>query len=66
MAKIAMLCPFSHELCKECAYYRGRHYYLCFSKEYRGYIGKSKESIKEGFSGRRSPESKRKGIASKC
>lgn len=46
MAKIDMICPFSHILCKECAYYRGRHYYLCFSKDYRGYIGKPRASIK--------------------
>ena len=38
MAKTAMLCPFMDEPCKECAYYRGRHYYLCFCEEYRGYI----------------------------
>jgi len=47
VAKIAMICPFSDELCKECAYYRGRHYYLCFSKEYRGYIGKPQKKIKQ-------------------
>jgi len=40
MAKIPMLCPFSKELCRECTVYRGRHYYLCFQKEYRGYLGK--------------------------
>lgn len=43
MAVLKMLCPFSHELCKECAHFRGRHWYLCFCKEYRGYIGKPKE-----------------------
>lgn len=43
VAKTAMLCPFSNKLCKECAYYRGRHYYLCFSKEYRGHIGEPGE-----------------------
>jgi hypothetical protein len=40
MAKIPMLCPFSKELCRECTVYRGRHYYLCFRKEYGGYLGK--------------------------
>ena len=40
MAKIPMLCPFSKELCRECTVYRGRHYYICFRKEYRGYLGK--------------------------
>ena len=39
MAKIPMLCPFSKELCRECTVYRGRHYYICFRKEYRGYLG---------------------------
>jgi hypothetical protein len=41
MAKAEMICPFSSKLCKECALYRGRHYYLCFCKRYRGYVGKS-------------------------
>ena len=40
MAKIPMLCPFSKDLCRECTVYRGRHYYICFRKEYRGYLGK--------------------------
>jgi len=48
MAKINMLCPFSHRLCDECPLYRGRHYYLCFCKKYRGYIGESKENAKSG------------------
>ena len=48
MAKLSMICPFSHKLCKDCALYRGRHYYLCFCKEYRGYIGESKENTKSG------------------
>jgi hypothetical protein len=43
MAKTIMLCPFSYRLCDECPLYRGRHYYLCFCKKYRGYIGESKE-----------------------
>ena len=38
MAKAEMICPFSGKLCKECALYRGRHYYLCFCKQYRGYV----------------------------
>ena len=41
MAKEDMICPFSGKLCKECAIYRGRHYYLCFCKQYRGYVEKS-------------------------
>ena len=36
MAKEKVLCPFSGQLCKECPLYRGRHYYLCFNKSYRG------------------------------
>ena len=39
MAKDRMICPFSNRLCEECALYRGRHYYLCFCQEYRGYLG---------------------------
>ena len=40
MAKEKMLCPFNGQLCKECPLYRGRHYYLCFSKKYRGHLEK--------------------------
>ena len=43
MAKEVMICPFSGELCRECPIYRGRHYYLCFSKKYRGHIEKPGE-----------------------
>jgi hypothetical protein len=39
VAKDRMICPFSNRLCEECALYRGRHYYLCFCQEYRGYLG---------------------------
>ena len=46
MAKTDVLCPFTHKLCKECALYRGRHYFLCFCKQYRGYIGGAKENTK--------------------
>jgi hypothetical protein len=45
MAKKRMLCPFSGKLCKECPLYRGRHYYLCFCKEYRGYLDEPGEAI---------------------
>lgn len=48
MAKTNMLCPFSQRLCSECPLYRGRHYYLSSCQQYRGYIGKSKESTKPG------------------
>ena len=43
MAKENMICPFSGKLCRECPIYRGRHYYLCFSKRYRGHIEKPGE-----------------------
>lgn len=36
MAKVSMVCPFSNKMCRDCAIYRGSHYYLCFKKEYRG------------------------------
>jgi hypothetical protein len=38
MAKTPMKCPFNGKLCIECNLYRGRHYYLCNCKNYRGYI----------------------------
>jgi hypothetical protein len=41
-----MMCPFSSRLCEECALYRGRHYYLCFCQEYRGYLGNPGEGAK--------------------
>lgn len=41
-----MICPFSGRLCEECAFYRGKHYYLCFCPEYRGYLGQPGESTK--------------------
>jgi hypothetical protein len=44
MAKTKMICPFSGELCVECPQYRGRHYYLCFAKKYRGYLGEEKDN----------------------
>jgi hypothetical protein len=43
MAKRRMLCPFSSQLCRDCSVYRGRHYALCFSEGYRGYLGKPGE-----------------------
>jgi len=36
MAKIAMACPFTHQVCTECPIFRGRHFYLCFAKALRG------------------------------
>jgi len=41
MAKMGMMCPFSGKLCRECALYRGRHYYLCFNEKYRGHLVES-------------------------
>jgi len=46
MAKINMVCPFSKKLCHECPIYRGRHYFLCFCEEYRGYIDQPEENTK--------------------
>jgi len=43
MAKKPMICPFSKKLCRECSFYVGRHYYLCFFKDYRGYLADQKE-----------------------
>ncbi len=36
MAKVTMTCPISRGLCVDCGIYRGRHYYMCYSKEYGG------------------------------
>jgi len=47
MAKWKMNCPFSGKGCKECSIYRGRHYFLCFSKRYRGVIGDRVENFEE-------------------
>jgi len=51
MAKEKMLCPFSGKLCKECPLYRGRHYYLCFSKSYRGHLENEGEAAGENKPG---------------
>ena len=42
MAKQTMRCVFSDKLCKECALFRGRHYYLCFSRNYQGHRNQKK------------------------
>ena len=47
MAKIAMTCPFSNQICRDCAVYRGSHYYLCFKKEYRGCLVGDNGKVKE-------------------
>jgi hypothetical protein len=44
MAKAKMICPFSGKACKECAIYRGRHYYWCFNPKYRGHLNKSDQA----------------------
>ena len=44
MAKEIMICPFSGKACKECAIYRGRHYYWCFNPKYRGHLNKSDQA----------------------
>ena len=47
MAKIKMQCliSISGDLCKNCALYRARHYYLCFRDNYRGHLRKPKNAI---------------------
>jgi len=52
MAKEKMLCPFSGKLCKECPLYRGRHYYLCFNKNYRGHLENADEAAGENNPGK--------------
>jgi hypothetical protein len=47
MAKLPMRCPFNEKMCEECQLFRGRHYYLCTNKNYRGYI-KSDKKIDTG------------------
>lgn len=54
MAQTKMICPFSHKACVECSFYRGRHYFLCFCKEYRGYVGENQNHGNQDF-GRREP-----------
>ncbi|OGP64713.1 MAG: hypothetical protein A2169_01925 [Deltaproteobacteria bacterium RBG_13_47_9] len=53
MAKKEMVCPFLGGLCKNCAIYIGRHYYLCYCIKYRGYIGRrgtiKKAATRHGF-----------------
>ncbi len=46
MAKIKMICPYSNRLCFECPTFRGRHYYLCFCKQYKGYLGNKEDEVK--------------------
>ncbi len=42
-----MICPFSGRLCRDCAIYTGRHYFLCYSKKYRGSLGLWSEGERE-------------------
>jgi hypothetical protein len=41
-----MICPFLGAACRNCAIYIGRHYYLCYSTNYRGYIGRRRAANK--------------------
>ena len=43
MAKTKMRCLFSSNLCRNCALYRARHYYLCLRDNDRGGISKPGE-----------------------
>ena len=49
MAKKKMMCPFSGIGCRECTLYRGRHYFLCYSRKYRGVVGDRTEDFKEAL-----------------
>ena len=42
MKTVKMACPITGGMCLECAVYRGRHFYLCFSKD-----EESKEALRE-------------------
>jgi hypothetical protein len=58
LAKKEMICPFLGQPCKNCAIYIGRHYYLCYCANYRGYLG-GKRRTKKG-SGHRTFGAKKK------
>ncbi len=49
MAKLDIVCPFTHRPCKECAIYRGRHYYLGFYEQHQGGAGQSKGNTESGI-----------------
>jgi hypothetical protein len=51
MAKLKMKCPFSNNLCRNCSFYIGRHYFLCYKPEYRGHINNpgNKKDKANGF-----------------
>lgn len=49
MAKNKMLCPFSNKLCRECPIYKGKHYYLCYRREYRGHLENSENRPEQGL-----------------
>lgn len=53
MAQTKMICPFSQKACVECSFYRGRHYFLCHCRQYRGYLG---EKNKDGSKASPHPE----------
>jgi hypothetical protein len=45
MAKAKMICPFSGIICQECPTYRGRHYFLCYCKNYRGFLPEALKNL---------------------
>jgi len=59
LAKKEMICPFLGQLCKNCAIYIGRHYYLCYSTNYRGYIGRRRAPNKAFIRRASSPSTKK-------
>lgn len=54
MAKTAMICPFSAKACIECGAYRGRHYFMCFCENYRGFVKQKEKAGNRDFSWRAS------------
>ena len=44
MARKEMICPFSEKLCRDCALYIGRHYFLCYKPGYKGYVKAARRS----------------------
>jgi hypothetical protein len=62
MPKLRMLCPFSSRPCRDCSLYRGRHYSLCFSEGYRGYLGTPGEGARSAGASRFNPGSDRRAL----
>lgn len=48
MTRTRMICPFSHELCRDCPVYRGRHYYLSLCRQYDDNTTEPEDDITSG------------------